>query len=66
MPWIAMKAKEFRYAVDLDEAAACDVVRMLRRLGQVEDRREADIAAFHQRAPFIAGLAAEYRSEARA
>ena len=40
------------YAIDLDEIAAGDVMRMLRRLGHAQYRREAGVAAFHERTAF--------------
>ena len=40
------------------------VVRMRRRLGHVEHRREADVGAFQQRAPVVAAARLEQRGEA--
>src|SRR6202012_3001431 len=42
-----------------DEYAARGHVRMLRRFTHGQDRREADIGAFHDSAPLLAGLALE-------
>src|SRR6202051_4809565 len=57
----ARRRRRLHHAVDLDEGPAMAVVRMLRRLNHIQHRREADLAAFHDRAPLIAGLGLEYR-----
>ena len=41
--------------VDVDEGATCDVVRMMWRLRHGENRREAGVGSFEQRAPFVPG-----------
>src|SRR5689334_24748875 len=47
------------HAVALDENLACGHVRMLRRFRHGENRREADVGAFHDLAPVRAALALE-------
>ncbi len=49
-------------AVDFDERAAGDVVRMKRRFRHGEDRREAGVGSFEQRAPVVprAGLEQDF------
>ena len=44
----------------VDEDLARGHVRMLRRFRHGQDRREADVGAFHDRAPFVARLALEH------
>src|SRR5262249_28980804 len=41
--------------VDVDESATCDVVRMMWRLRHGENRCEAGVGSFEQRAPFVPG-----------
>src|SRR5579863_9261933 len=52
------------HAVTFDEGAAMLIVRMVGRLGHAQNRREADIAAFHDAAPFVARLGAKQRLQA--
>ena len=55
----ARRRRRLPYTVDLDECLAHAVVRMVGRLLHRQHRREARIAAFQQRAPFIARAGAE-------
>ena len=52
------------HAVGLDEAGARAVLRMVRGLFEIEHRGEAGVAAFEQRAPFVARLAGDDRQPA--
>ena len=47
----------------LDERAAVLVVRVLRRLGERQHGREADVGALHDLAPLVAGLLLEDRGQ---
>ena len=51
------------HAVGLDEAGARAVLRMVRGLFEIEHRGEAGVAAFEQRAPFVARLAGDDRRQ---
>src|ERR1700685_2102690 len=57
------RRRRLHHAVDLDEGSSMAVMRMLRRFEHVKHGREADLAAFHDRAPFVAGLGLEQRLE---
>src|SRR5437667_7223029 len=59
----ARRGGGLRKARDVDIGVARLGVWMLRGLGHGEHRREADVGAFHDRAPFIARLGAEDRLE---
>src|SRR4051812_26570584 len=47
----ARRGRRLDHAVDLDEGTARTVVRMARRLGERQHRREAGIRAFEDAAP---------------
>src|SRR5579862_5485108 len=59
----ARRRRRLHHTVDLDEGSAMEVVRMLWCLDQAEHRRKAHLAAFHDRAPLVAGLGLEHRLE---
>src|ERR1700676_5026149 len=46
-------------AIIFDERPAMTIVRMLRRFGHAQHRREAHVATLHDLAPFVAGLGFE-------
>ena len=52
--------RRLRHAVALDEDLSRGHVRMLRRFRHGQDRREADVGAFHDLAPVLARLALEH------
>jgi hypothetical protein len=67
--WIfgSVRLKRRRRGLDpsslLDEGVARGDVRVARRLSHVEHRREADVAALHDRAPLVPALRLEDRRE---
>src|SRR5260370_16797226 len=53
------RGRRLDHAVLLDKGRALAIMRMARRLFHAEYRREANVAAFHDAAPFVARLGAE-------
>src|SRR5581483_1039411 len=63
-PAEARRRGGLHHPVGSNESSAMLVMGMMRRLAHAEHRREADIAAFHDPAPFVAGFGFEQRGHA--